>query len=71
MRRAGAAEPHGNSEAVAGRRRFRLGGAATTTFSASPAEDMAIVIMGQVMSNDGDLPQNVETLVYKALIDIP
>jgi hypothetical protein len=32
---------------------------------------MAIVIMGQVMPNDGDLLQRVETLVYQALIDTP
>jgi CubicO group peptidase (beta-lactamase class C family) len=50
---------------------FGWGGAATTTFSVNPAEDMAIVIMGQVMPNDGDLLQRVETLVYQALIDTP
>jgi CubicO group peptidase (beta-lactamase class C family) len=50
---------------------FGWGGAATTTFSVSPAENMAIVIMGQVMPNDGDLLQKVETLVYQALIDAP
>jgi CubicO group peptidase (beta-lactamase class C family) len=48
---------------------FGWGGAATTTFSVNPREDMAIVIMGQVMPNDGDLLQKVETLVYQALID--
>ncbi len=50
---------------------FGWGGAATTTFSVNPAEDMALVIMGQVMPNDGDLLQKVETLVYQALIDAP
>jgi CubicO group peptidase (beta-lactamase class C family) len=50
---------------------FGWGGAATTTFSVNPAEDMAIVIMGQVMPNDGELLQKVETLVYQALIDTP
>ncbi len=50
---------------------FGWGGAATTTFSVNPAEDMALVIMGQVMPNDGDLLQKVETLVYQALIDTP
>ena len=50
---------------------FGWGGAATTTFSVNPAEDIAIVIMGQVMPNDGDLLQKVETLVYQALIDTP
>jgi CubicO group peptidase (beta-lactamase class C family) len=48
---------------------FGWGGAATTTFSVNPAEDMAIVIMGQVMPNDGDLLQRVESLVYQALVD--
>jgi CubicO group peptidase (beta-lactamase class C family) len=50
---------------------FGWGGAATTTFSVNPAEGMALVIMGQVMPNDGDLLQRVETLVYQALIDSP
>jgi CubicO group peptidase (beta-lactamase class C family) len=50
---------------------FGWGGAATTTFSVNPAEDMAIVIMGQVMPNDSDLLQRVETLVYQALVDAP
>ena len=50
---------------------FGWGGAATTTFTVNPAEDMAIVIMSQVMPNDGDLLQKVETLVYQALIDTP
>jgi CubicO group peptidase (beta-lactamase class C family) len=48
---------------------FGWGGAASTTFSVNPAEDMAIVIMGQVLPNDGDLLQKVENLVYQALID--
>jgi CubicO group peptidase (beta-lactamase class C family) len=48
---------------------FGWGGAATTTFSVNPEEDMAIVIMGQVMPNDSDLLQKVETLVYQALVD--
>jgi CubicO group peptidase (beta-lactamase class C family) len=50
---------------------FGWSGAATTTFSVNPAEDMAIVIMAQVMPNDADLMQKVETLVYQALIDSP
>jgi CubicO group peptidase (beta-lactamase class C family) len=50
---------------------FGWSGAATTTFSVNPAEDMAIVIMGQVMPNDADLMQKVETLVYQALVDTP
>ena len=48
---------------------FGWGGAASTTFSVNPAEDMAIVIMGQVLPSDGDLLQKVETLVYQALSD--
>ena len=50
---------------------FGWSGAATTTFSVNPAEDMAIVIMAQVMPNDADLMQKVETLVYQALVDTP
>jgi CubicO group peptidase (beta-lactamase class C family) len=50
---------------------FGWGGAATTTFSVNPAEDMAIVIMAQVLPNDADLLQKVETLVYQALVDAP
>ncbi len=49
---------------------FGWGGAATTTFTVDPAEDMAIVIMGQVMPNDADLLQRVEMLVYQALVDV-
>ena len=48
---------------------FGWSGAATTTFSVNPAEDMAIVIMAQVLPNDADLMQKVETLVYQALVD--
>jgi hypothetical protein len=47
------------------------GGAATTTFTVNPAEDMAIVIMAQVLPNDADLLQKVESLVYQALVDAP
>jgi CubicO group peptidase (beta-lactamase class C family) len=50
---------------------FGWGGAATTTFTVSPADDMALVIMGQTMPNDADLLQKVETLVYQALVDSP
>jgi CubicO group peptidase (beta-lactamase class C family) len=50
---------------------FGWSGAATTTFSVNPAEDMAIVIMAQVMPNDADLMTKVETLVYQALVDTP
>ena len=50
---------------------FGWGGAASTTFSVNPAEDMAIVILGQVLPSDGDLLQKVETLVYQALVDRP
>jgi hypothetical protein len=37
----------------------------------NPAEDLGLVIMGQVMPNDSDLLQKVETLVYQALVDTP
>jgi CubicO group peptidase (beta-lactamase class C family) len=50
---------------------FGWGGAATTTFSVNPAEDLGLVIMGQVMPNDSDLLQKIETLVYQALVDTP
>jgi CubicO group peptidase (beta-lactamase class C family) len=50
---------------------FGWGGAATTTFSVNPAEGMVMVIMGQVLPNDADLLQKVETLVYQALVDTP
>jgi len=48
---------------------FGWSGAATTTFSVNPAEDMTIVIMAQVLPNDADVMQKVETLVYQALVD--
>ena len=50
---------------------FGWGGAATTVFTVDPAEDMAIVIMGQVLPSDDDLLRKVETLVYQALVDRP
>ncbi len=50
---------------------FGWGGAATTTFSVNPAEGVVMVIMGQVLPNDADLLQKVETLVYQALVDTP
>jgi len=50
---------------------FGWGGAATTTFTVNPAEDVAIVIMAQVLPNDADLLQRVETLVYQSLVDAP
>jgi CubicO group peptidase (beta-lactamase class C family) len=50
---------------------FGWGGAATTVFSVDPAEDMAIVIMGQMLPSDDDLLRKVETLVYQALVDRP
>jgi CubicO group peptidase (beta-lactamase class C family) len=50
---------------------FGWGGAATTTFTVNPAEDMTIVIMAQVLPNDADLLQKVETLVYQTLVDAP
>jgi CubicO group peptidase (beta-lactamase class C family) len=48
---------------------FGWGGAATTTFSVNPAEDLVIVIMAQLMPNDTAFMNRVETLVYQALVD--
>jgi CubicO group peptidase (beta-lactamase class C family) len=48
---------------------FGWGGAATTVFTVDPAEDMAIVIMGQVLPSDDALLRTVEALVYQALVD--
>lgn len=48
---------------------FGWSGAATTTFSVNPAEDLVIVIMAQSMPNDTALMNKVETLIYQALVD--
>jgi CubicO group peptidase (beta-lactamase class C family) len=48
---------------------FGWGGAATTTFSVDPQEELVYVVMAQLMPNDTALLQRVETLVYQALID--
>jgi CubicO group peptidase (beta-lactamase class C family) len=50
---------------------FGWGGAATTVFSVDPVEDVVIVIMAQLMPNDGAFLNRVETLVYQALVDAP
>jgi CubicO group peptidase (beta-lactamase class C family) len=50
---------------------FGWGGAATTVFSVDPVEDLAIVIMAQLMPNDGAFLNRIETLVYQALVDAP
>jgi CubicO group peptidase (beta-lactamase class C family) len=50
---------------------FGWGGAATTVFSVDPVEDLVIVIMAQLMPNDGAFMNRVETLVYQALVDAP
>jgi CubicO group peptidase (beta-lactamase class C family) len=48
---------------------FGWSGAATTTFSVDPQEELAYVIMAQVMPNDTAIMQRVETLIYQALVD--
>ena len=44
-------------------------GAATTTFSVDPEEQLTYVILAQLMPNDTELMQRVETLIYQAIID--
>jgi CubicO group peptidase (beta-lactamase class C family) len=44
-------------------------GAATTTFSVDPEEQLAYVILAQLMPNDSALMQRVETLIYQAIVD--
>ena len=44
-------------------------GAATTTFSVDPEEQLTYVIMAQLMPNDAALMQRVETLIYQAIVD--
>ena len=44
-------------------------GAATTTFSVDPEEQLTYVILAQLMPNDTALMQRVETLIYQAIID--
>lgn len=44
-------------------------GAATTTFSVDPEEQLTYVIAAQLMPNDSALMQRVETLIYQAIID--
>jgi CubicO group peptidase (beta-lactamase class C family) len=48
---------------------FGWSGAATTTFSVDPQEELTYVIMAQLMPNDSALMQRVETLIYQAIID--
>jgi CubicO group peptidase (beta-lactamase class C family) len=48
---------------------FGWSGAATTTFSVDPEEQLAYVIMAQLMPNDATLMQRVETLIYQAIVD--
>jgi CubicO group peptidase (beta-lactamase class C family) len=48
---------------------FGWSGAATTTFSVDPREELTYVIMAQLMPNDSALMQRVETLIYQAVID--
>ena len=44
-------------------------GAATTTFSVDPEEQLTYVIMAQLLPNDSALMQRVETFIYQAIID--
>jgi CubicO group peptidase (beta-lactamase class C family) len=44
-------------------------GAATTTFSVDPEEQLTYVILAQLMPNDSALMQRVETLIYQAIVD--
>ena len=48
---------------------FGWSGAATTTFSVDPEEQLTYVIMAQLMPNDATLMQRVETLIYQAIVD--
>ena len=48
---------------------FGWSGAATTTFSVDPEENLTCVIMAQLMPNDAGLMQRVETLIYQAIVD--
>jgi CubicO group peptidase (beta-lactamase class C family) len=48
---------------------FGWSGAATTTFSVDPEEQLTYVILAQLMPNDSALMQRVETLIYQAIID--
>ena len=48
---------------------FGWSGAATTTFSVDPEEELTFVIMAQLMPNDAALMQRVETLIYQAIVD--
>ena len=48
---------------------FGWSGAATTTFSVDPEEQLTYVVMAQLMPNDSALMQRVETLIYQAIVD--
>jgi len=48
---------------------FGWSGAATTTFSVDPEENLTYVIMAQLMPNDSALMQRIETLIYQAIVD--
>jgi CubicO group peptidase (beta-lactamase class C family) len=48
---------------------FGWSGAATTTFSVDPEEQLTYVIAAQLMPNDAALMQRVETLIYQAIVD--
>jgi CubicO group peptidase (beta-lactamase class C family) len=48
---------------------FGWSGAATTTFSVDPEEQLTYVVMAQLMPNDAAFMQRVETLIYQAIVD--
>ena len=48
---------------------FGWSGAATTTFSVDPQEELTYVIMAQLMPNDSALMQRVETLISQPISD--
>jgi CubicO group peptidase (beta-lactamase class C family) len=48
---------------------FGWSGAATTTFSVDPEEQLTYIVMAQLMPNDAAFMQRVETLIYQAIVD--
>jgi len=48
---------------------FGWGGAATTNFRVDPVEDMTYVIMGQTFPSNSAILNEVQTLIYQALVE--
>jgi CubicO group peptidase (beta-lactamase class C family) len=44
-------------------------GAATTYFTVDPQEDLAFVIMAQLMPGDSEIRDKIENLIYQAIVD--